>query len=95
MTIKTTCNYTPQNELTVTHGLFHMLCFGSVLWGKPDNILKKRGSAENEALPINNLTFKIFIFIHLQNSPFLPIFLKNHVLSFLLMSGLCDIKGTQ
>ena len=49
---------------------------------------------KNEAIPIKILASKIFIFIVFQNHRFAK-FSKNHVLSFLLMSGLCAINSIQ
>ena len=76
----------------------HMLIIGSVLWRKPDKILKKWFSAyfkgiKNEAFPVKNLAFKIFIFILCEIRHFAKIS-KNHVLPVLLMSGLCVVNGT-
>ena len=72
---------------------------GSVLWRKPDKILKNDISAslkgvKNEALPVKNLTFKNFFFI-LCKFVICAKFSKNHVLSFLLMTVLCVINGTE
>ena len=60
--------------------------------------IEKRFSAsfkgiKNEAFPVKNLAYKIFIFHPLKISPFLPKFQKNNILSFLLISGLCVVNG--
>ena len=47
---------------------------------------------KNEAFPIKILAFKILIFIAFQFTIFVK-FSKNHVLSFLLMSGICAINS--
>ena len=53
-----------------------------------------RKGVKNEAFPIKISAFKIFIFIVFQNHLFAK-FLKSHVLSLLLMSGLCTINSLQ
>ena len=53
-----------------------------------------RKGVKIEAFPIKILAFEIFIFITFQNQNFCQIF-KKHVLSFLLMSGLCAINSIQ
>ena len=60
--------------------------------------IKKQFSAsfkgiKNELFPVKYLAFKIFIFILCKICHFCQNF-KNHVLSFLLMSGLCVVNGT-
>ena len=77
-----------------------MLIIGSVPWRKPGKILKNGfpfsasfKGIKNEAFPVKNLEFKIFNFHPLQNSPFFAKISKNHVLSFLLMSGHCVVNG--
>ena len=56
-----------------------------------------RKGVKNEAFPIKILAFKIFIiyFYCFPKSLFLPNFQKNHVLSFLVMSGLSAINSIQ
>ena len=54
-----------------------------------------RKGAKNEAFPIKILAFKIFIFIVFKNHRFCQILKKNHVLSFLLMSGVCAFNSIQ
>ena len=51
-----------------------------------------RKGFKNEAFPIKILVFEIFIFIVFQNQLFAK-FSKNHILSFLLMSGLCAVNS--
>ena len=75
-----------------------MLYIWSILWYKPDKILKKLFSAslkgvENEAFPVKNLAFKIFIFILIRY--LFQIFKQSCSVSFLLMSGLCVFNGAQ
>ena len=53
-----------------------------------------RKGVKNEAFPILILAFKIFIFIVFQNHHFANFF-KSHILSFLLMSGLCAVNSIQ
>ena len=50
---------------------------------------------KNEAFPVKILAFKIFSFIIGKIRYFYQIFKTNQVLSFLSMSGLCVINGTQ
>ena len=76
----------------------HMLIIGSVLWHKPDKLLKngflpflmeskmKRFQSKIWHLKFSFSSFaKFAIFAQMS---------KNHVLSFLLMSGLCVANGT-
>ena len=53
-----------------------------------------RNGVKNEAIPIKIFASKIFIFIVFQSHLFAKVS-KNHVLSFLLMSGLCAIDSIQ
>ena len=50
--------------------------------------------SQNKVFPVKTLAFKIFILSFPKVANFAR-FSKNHVLSFLLMSGLCHINGAQ
>ena len=56
------------------------------------NGFRSLGRGQNEAFPIKILDFKIFILLFSKITIFAK-FSKNHVLSFLLMSGLCAINS--
>ena len=71
-----------------------MLYIGSVLWRKPDKILKKQFSAslkgaENEVFPVKDLTFKIFIFVVCNIRHFGQIFTKSCFIFFIDVWPLC------
>ena len=53
-----------------------------------------RKGVKNEAIPIKILASKIFILLFSKITIFAK-FSKNHVLAFLLMSGLCAINSIQ
>ena len=91
--------YTRQNNKRVTQWTFpYMVYFVKHMaeirqdFEKWFSVSKK--GIKNEAFPIKMLAFKIFIFIVFQNHHFAK-FSNNHVLSFLLMSGLCAINSIQ
>ena len=75
-----------------------MLIIGSVLWLKPDKILK------NSFLPLlreskmkrfqSNICLLKFSFSSFAKFAIFAKISKNHILSFLLMSGLCVVNGT-
>ena len=76
----------------------HMLIIGSVLWRKPDKILKNGFLPLLRESKMKRFQSKIwhlkFSFSSFAKFTIFAKISKNHVLSFLLMSGLCVVNGT-
>ena len=74
-----------------------MLIIGSVLWRKPDKILKNvflfKG-IKNEVFPVKNLAFKIFIFILCKIHHFCQNFKKSCFILFIVCASVLSIVNS-
>ena len=91
--------YTPQNKLRVTQWTFPYVVHwvSSVVQTRQD--IEKRFSAsykgaENKAFSIKNLVFKMFV-LSFEKFAIFAKKIKIIFISFLLMSDLCVINGSQ
>ena len=96
--LKSFSNYTPQNKSRVTQWTFPYVvyCVSSV--AQTRQAIEKQFSAslngvKNKAFPVKNLAFKFFILSKIRH--FCHFLKQNHKFSFLCMSILCVINGTQ